>query len=196
MKKGAILIITFIEFISMLMIYNIIFIKENRNIKRYIIYSGVGSIVATSVFIVFSDYGIVAFSLLFLIGIIIVNKFYNKNIIVNIVELIISSMIIVIIELIVSVMMLLIFGHNDLPYWVYFIILLVSMGCIIYGIYRIMKFKHFKVDEFIERYNSIVLVCINVIIIFLFFKLLFQNNALAKTEMVQTGVLFFILVWQ
>ena len=73
----------------MLMIYNIIFIKENRNIKRYIIYSVLGSIVATSVFIVFSDYGIVAFSLLFLIGIIIVNKFYNKNIIVNIVELII-----------------------------------------------------------------------------------------------------------
>ena len=194
MKKGAILIITFIEFISMLMIYNIIFIKENRNIKRYIIYSVLGSIVATSVFIVFSDYGIVAFSLLFLIGIIIVNKFYNKNIIVNIVELIISSMIIVIIELIVSVMMLLIFGHNDLPYWVYFIILLVSMGCIIYVIYRIMKFKHFKVDEFIERYNSIVLVCINVIIIFLFFKLLFQNNALAKTEMVQSGVLFLAMI--
>ncbi len=176
------------------MIYNIIFIEENSNIKKYIIYSVLGSVTATGIFMIFSQYRIVAFILLFLIGIIIVNKFYNKNIVVNIVELIISSMIIVVIELIVSVMIILIFGYNDLPYWIYFIILLVSMSSIIYGFHRIMKFKKLKVDDFIEKYNSVVLVCINVIIIFLFFKVLFQNKFIEELEVVEIGILFLAMI--
>ncbi|WP_294134276.1 GHKL domain-containing protein [uncultured Clostridium sp.] len=178
----------------MLMIYNIIFIEENSNIKKYIIYSVLGSVTATGIFMIFSQYRIVAFILPFLIGIIIVNKFYNKNIVVNIVELIISSMIIVVIELIVSVMIILIFGYNDLPYWIYFIILLVSMSSIIYGFHRIMKFKKLKVDDFIEKYNSVVLVCINVIIIFLFFKVLFQNKFIEELEVVEIGILFLAMI--
>lgn len=176
------------------MIYNIIFIEENSNIKKYIIYSVLGSVTATGIFMIFSQYRIVAFILPFLIGIIIVNKFYNKNIVVNIVELIISSMIIVVIELIVSVMIILIFGYNDLPYWIYFIILLVSMSSIIYGFHRIMKFKKLKVDDFIEKYNSVVLVCINVIIIFLFFKVLFQNKFIEELEVVEIGILFLAMI--
>ena len=176
------------------MIYNIIFIEENSNIKKYIIYSVLGSVTATGIFMIFSQYRIVAFILPFLIGIIIVNKFYNKNIVVNIVELIISSMIIVVIELIVSVMIILIFGYNDLPYWIYFIILLVSMSSIIYGFHRIMKFKKLKVDDFIEKYNSVVLVCINVIIIFLFFKVLFQNKFIEELEVVEIRILFLAMI--
>ena len=68
------------------------------------------------------------------------------------------------------------------------------MSSIIYGFHRIMKFKKLKVDDFIEKYNSVVLVCINVIIIFLFFKVLFQNKFIEELEVVEIGILFLAMI--
>ena len=187
-------ILTFIEFTSALMLYHIIFIGDNINLKRGISRSILGGLIATLIFIMLNGNGVIAFILVFILSLIVIGKVYNKNIIVNVVELIITIIIVSGIELIVMLMSILIFGHNDLPYWSYFIILLVSMSSIIYYSYRIMRFREFNLENFIERYNSVFLISINLIIIFLFFKVLFQNEFIEELEIVEIGVLFLTMI--
>ena len=187
-------ILTFIEFTSALMLYHIIFIGDNINLKRGISRSILGGLIATLIFIMLNGNGVIAFILVFILSLIVIGKVYNKNIIVNVVELIITIIIVSRIELIVMLMSILIFGHNDLPYWSYFIILLVSMSSIIYYSYRIMRFREINLENFIERYNSVFLISINLIIIFLFFKVLFQNEFIEELEIVEIGVLFLTMI--
>lgn len=191
---GVVPILTFIEFTSALMLYHIIFIGDNVNLKRGISRSILGGLIATLIFIMLNGNGVIAFILVFILSLIVIGKVYNKNIIVNVVELIITIIIVSGIELIVMLMSILIFGHNDLPYWSYFIILLVSMSSIIYYSYRIMRFREINLENFIERYNSVFLISINLIIIFLFFKVLFQNEFIEELEIVEIGVLFLTMI--
>ena len=187
-------ILTFIEFTSALMLYHIIFIGDNINLKRGISRSILGGLIATLIFIMLNGNGVIAFILVFILSLIVIGKVYNKNIIVNVVELIITIIIVSGIELIVMLMSILIFGHNDLPYWSYFIILLVSMSSIIYYSYRIMRFREINLENFIERYNSVVLISINLIIIFLLFKVLYQNKFIEELEKMEIGALFLTMV--
>ena len=193
-KMGVVPILTFIEFTSALMLYHIIFIGDNINLKTGINRSILGGLIATLIFIMLNGNGVIAFILVFILSLIVIGKVYNKNIIVNVVELIITIIIVSGIELIVMLMSILIFGHNDLPYWSYFIILLVSMSSIIYYSYRIMRFREINLENFIERYNSVFLISINLIIIFLFFKVLFQNEFIEELEIVEIGVLFLTMI--
>ena len=193
-KMGVVPILTFIEFTSALMLYHIIFIGDNINLKRGISRSILGGLIATLIFIMLNGNGVIAFILVFILSLIVIGKVYNKNIIVNVVELIITIIIVSGIELIVMLMSILIFGHNDLPYWSYFIILLVSMSSIIYYSYRIMRFREINLENFIERYNSVFLISINLIIIFLLFKVLYQNKFIEDLEIMEIGALFLTMI--
>lgn len=174
--------------------YHIIFDEENNNIKIYTIYSILGGGIASIILMIFNKYPLLTFVLIFLLANIIVGKLYNKNIIVNIVGLIISCMTIIFIELVAMLISILIFGHNDLPDWAYFIILLLSMSSIIYSTYRVMKSRKINLENFIERYNSVVLISINLIIIFLLFKVLLQNEFIKDLEVVEIGALFLSMI--
>ena len=176
------------------MLYHIIFIDNNINIKRSIITSILGGGIATLIFTMFSENGVVAFILIFLLSIIVMSKLYNKNIIIIIVELIIAFIVVIVVELSFMVVTILIFRSNDLPDWLYAVILLISMSFIIYYSYRIMKFRQINLENFIERYNSIFLVSINLIIIFLFFKLLFLNEFIKEMEIVEIGIVFLTMI--
>lgn len=178
----------------MLIMYHIIFDEENSNIKIYTIYSILGGGIASIILMIFNKYPLLTFVLIFLLANIIVGKLYNKNIIVNIVGLIISCMTIIFIELVAMLISILIFGHNDLPDWAYFIILLLSMSSIIYSTYRVMKSRKINLENFIERYNSVVLISINLIIIFLLFKVLLQNEFIKDLEVVEIGALFLSMI--
>ena len=103
-------------------------------------------------------------------------------------------MTIIFIELVAMLISILIFGHNDLPDWAYFIILLLSMSSIIYSTYRVMKSRKINLENFIERYNSVVLISINLIIIFLLFKVLLQNEFIKDLEVVEIGALFLSMI--
>lgn len=153
-----------------------------------------GGIIAALIFTILNKYEIITFVLIFLLTIIFLSKFYKKNIIVNIVAIIFSSIIVIVTELMVMVMSILIVGHNDLPFWLYVAILLVTMSLAIYFAYKIMKFKKIRIDDFIEKYNSILIICINVIIIFLFFKVLFQNKFIEGLVVVEIGILFLSII--
>lgn len=178
----------------MLMLYHILFIEGISNIKKYIFHSIVGGIIATTIFMILKEYRVLAFIFIFLIATIIVRQIYKKSIIVNIVELIISSIIVIVTELIVMVISILIVGHNDLPSWLCAVILLVTMSLEIYFSHKIIKFKKVRIDNFIEKYNSILIVCINIIIVFLFFKVLFQNSSIEGLNLVECGVLFIAII--
>ncbi|MDO5779239.1 MAG: GHKL domain-containing protein [Clostridium sp.] len=186
--------LTFIELTSILILYHIIFIANKIDLKKCIIRSIFGGLIATLIFIMLKGNGAISFILIFILSLIVMSKAYNKNIIVNIVGLIIPLIIIIVIELVVMVISILIFGHNDLPYWLYFTILLVSMSSIIYYTYRIMRFRKINLENFIERYNSVFLISINLIIIFLFFKVLLQNKFIEGLEIVEIGVLFLTMI--
>lgn len=191
---GIVPMLTFIELTSILILYHIIFIANKIDLKKCIIRSIFGGLIATLIFIMLKGNGAISFILIFILSLIVMSKAYNKNIIVNIVGLIIPLIIIIIIELVVMVISILIFGHNDLPYWLYFTILLVSMSSIIYYTYRIMRFRKINLENFIERYNSVFLISINLIIIFLFFKVLLQNKFIEGLEIVEIGVLFLTMI--
>lgn len=191
---GIVPMLTFIELTSILILYHIIFIANKIDLKKCIIRSIFGGLIATLIFIMLKGNGAISFILIFILSLIVMSKAYNKNIIVNIVGLIIPLIIIIVIELVVMVISILIFGHNDLPYWLYFTILLVSMSSIIYYTYRIMRFRKINLENFIERYNSVFLISINLIIIFLFFKVLLQNKFIEGLEIVEIGVLFLTMI--
>lgn len=187
-------IFTFIELVSALMLYHIIFIDNNINIKKSIIRSILIGGISTLIFTMFSENGLFAFILIFLLSLTVMSKLYNKNIIVNMVELIISFIIIIFVELSFMVIIILIFGTDDLPDWLYLIILFISMSFIIYCSYRIMKVRQINLENFIERYNSIFLVSINLIIVFLFFKILFLNEFIKEMEIVEIGIVFLTMI--
>ena len=54
-------ILTFIEFTSALMLYHIIFIGDNINLKRGISRSILGGLIATLIFIMLNGNGVIAF---------------------------------------------------------------------------------------------------------------------------------------
>lgn len=176
------------------MLYHIIFIDNNINIKKSIIRSILIGGISTLIFTMFSENGLFAFILIFLLSLTVMSKLYNKNIIVNMVELIISFIIIIFVELSFMVIIILIFGTDDLPDWLYLIILFISMSFIIYCSYRIMKVRQINLENFIERYNSIFLVSINLIIVFLFFKILFLNEFIKEMEIVEIGIVFLTMI--
>ena len=176
------------------MLYHIIFIDNNINIKKSIIRSILIGGISTLIFTMFSENGLFAFILIFLLSLTVMSKLYNKNIIVNMVELITSFIIIIFVELSFMVIIILIFGTDDLPDWLYLIILFISMSFIIYCSYRIMKVRQINLENFIERYNSIFLVSINLIIVFLFFKILFLNEFIKEMEIVEIGVVFLTMI--
>ena len=190
---GVVPIFTFIEFTSALILYHIIFIGNKIALKRCIITSLLGGGIATSIFLILNENGVIAFILIFILSLIFISKVYN-NIIVNIVSLIIIIIAISAIELVAIIISILIFGHNDLPDWAYFIILLLSMSSIIYSTYRVMKSRKINLENFIERYNSVVLISINLIIIFLLFKVLLQNEFIKDLEVVEIGALFLSMI--
>lgn len=191
---GVVYIFTFLEFTSVLMLYHIIFIRENSKIKLQAIISIIGGIIAALIFTAFNKYRIITFVLIFLSAIIFLSKIYKKNIVVNIVGIIFSSIIVVVTELMVMVTSILIIGHNDLPVWLYAAILLITMSLAIYFSYKMMNLRKIRVDDFIEKYNSVLIVCINIIIVFLFFKVLFQNSFIEGLDVVECGILFIAII--
>lgn len=82
--------LTFIELTSILILYHIIFIANKIDLKKCIIRSIFGGLIATLIFIMLKGNGAISFILIFILSLIVMSKAYNKNIIVNIVGLIIK----------------------------------------------------------------------------------------------------------
>ena len=87
-------ILSFIEYTSMLMIYHLLFIGNTDNkIKKHLLISLIGGIVSATLFIIFNSFGTVTIILILLLSLIVSCKIYEKNIIVNMVEIIIASIV-------------------------------------------------------------------------------------------------------
>lgn len=188
-------ILSFIECTSILMLYHLLFIGDTDNkIKKHSFVSIIGGIISVILFTVFKEFGTIAIILILLLGIIVTCKVYKKNIIVNIAELIISSIVLIVIELIFTIVIKLVTGNVDVSEWIYAILLIISMSLTLYSIYRLNVKRKVNFDWFIEKYNYILIICINLIMIFLFFRLLLKNELIKELPIIEIGVLFISMI--
>ena len=117
-RMGVSEILTFIECASILMLYHLLFIGDTENIiKKHSFVSIIGGIIGVILFTVFKEFGTIAIILILLLGIIVTCKVYKKNIIVNMAELIISSIILIVVELIFTIVIKVVAGNVDAQYW-------------------------------------------------------------------------------
>ncbi|WP_195948826.1 GHKL domain-containing protein [Clostridium saudiense] len=188
-------ILSFIEYTSMLMIYHLLFIGDTDNkIKKHLLISLIGGIVSATLFIIFNSFGTVTIILILLLSLIVSCKIYEKNIIVNMVEIIIASIVLMIVEMIFTISIDLIVGHVNLSEWVYAILLIISMSLTLYSIYKFIGKREINFDLFIEKYNSILIISVNIIMIFLFFRLLIQNEFIKELPINEIGILFISII--
>ena len=188
-------ILSFIEYTSMLMIYHLLFIGNTDNkIKKHLLISLIGGIVSATLFIIFNSFGTVTIILILLLSLIVSCKIYEKNIIVNMVEIIIASIVLMIVEMIFTIAIDLIVGHINLSEWVYAILLIISMSLTLYSIYKFIGKREINFDLFIEKYNSILIISVNIIMIFLFFRLLIQNEFIKELPINEIGILFISII--
>lgn len=192
---GVFEILSFIEYTSMLMIYHLLFIgNTNNKIKKHLLISLIGGIVSATLFIIFNSFGTVTIILILLLSLIVSCKIYEKNIIVNMVEIIIASIVLMIVEMIFTIAIDLIVGHINLSEWVYAILLIISMSLTLYSIYKFIGKREINFDLFIEKYNSILIISVNIIMIFLFFRLLIQNEFIKELPINEIGILFISII--
>lgn len=185
---------TFIEFSCMLMIYYISFIGIEKKELEYILRSIVGAIIFSISFVLFDNMGIWRTVIGIIIVALVTSKRYNKSIIVNIVQVILSLLLISIIELIFMVGINILVGNKDLPEIIYIVLLVISMGSVLSILYKIMKEKQYNFDAFIAKYNNIIWSCFNVMIIFFFVKILVGNESIRVEYILEVGILFFSII--
>ncbi|MEN8077682.1 GHKL domain-containing protein [Clostridioides difficile] len=176
------------------MIYHIIFIGVNNNIKKYIIKSALGGVICGITYTSFSNTGVWTTGLIILLTVVITSLLYKKNIAVNIVEVLISAILVIVIELILTFIILTIIGSSDLPELILFLVLATPMSLILYMIYKVMQVKQFKFDAFIERYNYILIICIDAVIAFLVIKVLFQIKGIEYISSIEISILFLAMI--
>lgn len=176
------------------MIYHILFIRIEDNIKKYFSYSILGGILTAIFYDLFTGMNVWKTVLIILFMITATGLIYKKNIIVNIIEIIISTILVVVVELIATFFILIIDTKVHFSELTYFFILAIIINLILYLIYKIIKKRQYNFDDFIERYNYILLICINSVIIFLVIKVLFQDKGIRYISSIEISILFLAMI--
>ena len=189
------IVISFIEIISIFLIYNILINSNLFNKVRIKVFLAI--ITSISYFVIVNWYHtdqVISLVGLFFLNSIVISKNENKDTITTFTELIVSFMVVSILELITTFGIHLILGDKDASEMTYCILLSVIMFSLIY----LLKFKFFtkkiKISEFLSRFRGINIIILNLFVFILLIKLLAANN-LMKTEIViQITILGLILV--
>ena len=176
------------------MIYHIVFIGINNNIKKYIIKSVLGGALCGILYISLSNTGVWTTGLIILLTVVITSLLYKKNIVVNIVEVLISAILVIVIELIITFIIFAIVGDLEVLESILFLVLAMVMSLILYGIHKVMQIRQLKFDAFIERYNYILIICIDAIIAFLVIKVLFQTKGIEYISSIEISILFLSMI--
>lgn len=187
-------IVSLIECYSILMIYHIVFIGIRNNIKKYVIYSIGGGIITGFFYHLFTGMGIWKTVLIISSIIGITCLVYKKNILVNIVQIIISTILVIVVELIATFFILIIDMKIHFSELAYFFILTIIINILLYLIYKVIEKREYNFDDFIERYNYILIICINSLIIFLVIKVLFQDKGVKYISSIQISILFLSMI--
>lgn len=189
------LYISFIEMLSILIMYNLLINGEvYKNIKSYLI-----SALITSAFYV----GMVNFYYVEAVLVLIVCMFINailisniekKDTIIVLIEIIACCVIILIIELMVTFAIHLLLGEYAVNPVSYLIVLISTMFLFIVILKIALKGKGFSLTNFFSKYRSINIVILNLFMFFLLVKVIAVNDLMKTKIVIQITILGLLLI--
>ena len=192
-------IFTFIEAITMIMIYCIVFLGEKDNLAKYLLKSFIISVISTGVFFILNKietWNIVSLLITLITISLIMSKIYNKNIIICIIQFIFTYVFVAILESIYMILSIRFLGDLYIT-GMYLFVVIIYFICVIYLIFRLMKNKKYNLDkfsEFISNYNNFILVIINIGIFLFLYRTLLRDSCYGQEIILETSVLFVAMI--
>ncbi|MEN8077685.1 GHKL domain-containing protein [Clostridioides difficile] len=189
------IIISFIEILSIFLIYNLLTNKYIFNRMFINIVSGVFTslLYYILVYIYSVDQVIALIGGVFLISILI-SKLDNKDTILAFTELIVSFIIVSIFELISTFIIHIFVGDKDINEIIYFAILIVTMFLLIFLLNKYSKVKNINISGFLSKYRSINIIVLNLFVFCMCIKVLIVNELMKTNIVIQITILGLILV--
>lgn len=189
------IVISLIEIISLLLIYNII-IRDDIFFEIKV--KTIVSIITTCFYVVLVrvynvDQLIILVGVLFL-NAIIVSKLEKKDTLLTFIELVVSFLIVAVFELITMFIVHLIMGDNDIEPLTYCILIVITMSSLILLLNKIGLNKKIRLSEFFSKYKSINIIVLNLFVFFLFIKVLLSNELMETNIVIPIAILALILV--
>lgn len=191
------IVISFIEILSLLLIYNII-IRDDIFFRIKV--KTILAIVTTTFYVVLVrvynvDQLIILVGVLFL-NAIIVSKLEKKDTLLTFIELVVSFLIVTVLELISTFIIHLIIGDGELDSITYCMIIIAIMSSLIYLLSKnkIKINRKVKLSVFFSKYKSINIIVLNLFIFFLFIKILLTNELMETNIVIPITILGLILI--
>lgn len=169
-----------VEAMSIVLIYHLVFLNKN-SIRYNISRSSIITLIASIPVIMVDRVSISMLLAFILILAIITNIGVNRDIIVNFVEIILSTALALLVQLIslgtfIGISYAFFDGKfSDNISFIWFIVVLVILLSI-FHLYT--KDKDLQIDKFIKKYNDIIIICINTLIAFLIIRLAVEVNTI------------------
>ena len=189
------IVISLIEIISLLLIYNII-IKDDIFFEIKV--KTIVSIITTCFYVVLVrvynvDQLIILVGVLFL-NAIIISKLEKKDTLLTFIELVVSFLIVTVFELITMFIVYLIMGDTDIEPLTYCILIVIIMISLILLLNKNGLNKKIRLSEFFSKYKSINIIVLNLFVFFLFIKVLLSNELMETNIVIPIAILALILV--
>lgn len=189
------LYISFIEVLSILLIYNLLINGELfKNIKIYLIAAVITSVFYFVMAGLYSIESVVVLIGGMFINAILISNIEKKDTIIVLIEIIACSIIILIIELIVTFIIHLLLGEYIVNPIGYLIVLMFSMCLFIVTLKIALKGKGFSLTNFFSKYRSVNIVILNLFIFFLLVKVIAVNDLMKTKIVIQITILGLLLI--
>lgn len=187
--------ISFVEILGILLIYNIL-INNNlfNRLGVNIVSAFITSILYTSLVSIYKTDQIIALLGGLFLNAILISKFENKDTILILVEITISGLVILILELLTTFVIHLIIGDYDVNTFTYLLLISSIMFLLIFILRIILKNRTIKLSEFLSRFRGINIIILNLFVFFMFIKILAVNDLIQTHIVVQVTILGLILI--
>lgn len=187
--------ISFIEILSIFLIYNVLI---NGGICEGIIKKIILSVVTIIIYSLFitlydTDALIILVGMLFLNSMII-SKIENKDTILTFIEFMVSALLMLGFELVISFIVYVTMGNDDLSPTTYLILVTCIMSILIYLLNTNQSIKKMKFSNFFSKYKSINIIILNLFVFFLFIKVLVSNDLMNTKIIIPITILGLILI--
>lgn len=192
-------IFTFIETISMIMIYCIAFLGAKDKIIKYLLNGLVISIMSTGLFFIINKietWNIVSLLITLISISLIISKIYDENIIICIIQLVFTYFFVAILESIYMILSISFLGDLYIT-GPYLFVVIIYFICVIYLIFKLLKNKKYNIEKFskfISTYNNFILAIINIAMFLFVYRILLRDSSIEQGVIAEIAVLFFAII--
>lgn len=192
-------IFTFIETISMIMIYCIAFLGAKDKIIKYLLNGLVISIMSTGLFFIINKietWNIVSLLITLISISLIISKIYDENIIICIIQLVFTYFFVAILESIYMILSISFLGDLYIT-GPYLFVVIIYFICVIYLIFKLLKNKKYNIEKFskfISTYNNFILAIINIAMFLFVYRILLRDSSIEQGVIAEIAVLFLAII--